>query len=370
MKGKTHRLVTRKAFSLIEEMCDGIEIGNSEAMETVAQANSDTDNMLDLEFIDVESRKDNPHEDGGSGVNDDEARHKKGSRSFTAYNHFIDIKKADVHGVVPGIFDDYDGYAYRRGSAQYDQHQKGEEAASEFTEWAAAEVLDKMLDAGVMYWHNDQYVHVNGNKWYRGDECSSSTERYSYYREHGIYDSLQAELAARFPTAKNTGQKDHGVPYSVFMPLDNLGRYWYGQFIATGDVIHLGPLMRHLLDEDDDSFMETRPLRQKIVEKTIDLFVLAAAMSTLVLIKANQEGLCAKYGKVCTPDVMLAYQDKVQDSQDFQHFVGNRNSRELHLPDCRWVGLMSVKNRIEFLSLAQAIEAGFNGCFHCMNEYD
>jgi len=50
--------------------------------------------------------------------------------------------------------------------------------------------------------------------------------------------------------------------------------------------------------------------------------------------------------------------------------VGNRNSKELHLPECIWVSKMTQKNKIAYDKVSRAINSGFNGCRFCLPEYD
>ena len=43
------------------------------------------------------------------------------------------------------------------------------------------------------------------------------------------------------------GEPGTGVPYSVFFPVDNLARYWYGAFLKRPErVKYLGPIMHAL----------------------------------------------------------------------------------------------------------------------------
>ena len=82
-------------------------------------------------------------------------------------------------------------------------------------------------------------MHAPGQPWYR--HCSPSIERYSFFYEKGIYRSLEEESRARFPLADSTGERGKGIPYSIFMPVDNMARYWYEEFLRTGDWLALGP---------------------------------------------------------------------------------------------------------------------------------
>ena len=106
-----------------------------------------------------------------------------------------------------------------------------------------------------MYWFNDEYVHALCHSWYRG--CSPSVERYSFPTR---YQTVREELAARFPVAASTGSRRKGIPYSVFMPVDNMARYWYGRFVATRDPRALGPVM--LVDDEYHSKPATEEMER------------------------------------------------------------------------------------------------------------
>ncbi|MEM3137905.1 MAG: hypothetical protein QW760_05255, partial [Thermofilaceae archaeon] len=161
--------------------------------------------------------------------------------NHSPFNHFIDINKG------PGIFDDFDGYSYLRGSASRGHYEKVPRFG-----------IEGGRDAWVNFWFNDEYVHAPGQDWYRG--CSPSISRYSFFYERGVYSSLEEESRARFPLADSIGIaienytiefnafRRKGVPYSVFMPVDNLARYWYEEFLRSGDWLALGPVMHAIQD--------------------------------------------------------------------------------------------------------------------------
>lgn len=236
MNEKSHLLATR-----LSARFSGLRLGRS-AVERLARASEATDYFKDLEFVDVNFGRDDPHR-REPGVVNDAAHHVLDQRTLTAFNHFIDIKKG------PGRFDDYDGYSYHRGSAHGEQFQPASEVAGRW-EYLLARLTGFKVDEGIQYWLNDEYVHAPGRKWYRG--CSPSLERYSFPRDARRYPGKRAELAARFPLTERRGQKGRGVPYSVFMPLDNLARYWWGQFqrrLRQADRIEaLGPVMHAVQD--------------------------------------------------------------------------------------------------------------------------
>ncbi len=237
MNGSSHNKLTQKIIDLVSAL-EGENIVLKDApvsiyRDLLGQSNKQTDDMHDLEFVDVDMGKDDPHvseffEDS------DEAHYTeviklKGivdiNENFTSYNHFIDIKKG------PGLFDDFDGYSYNKGSAKSEQYES---------------TYGMKLDAGIMYWFNDEYVHAPGREWYRN--CSPSVFRYCFFNEKGIYSDKYQELKNRFPLADNTGKKGKGIPYSVFMPVDNLGRYWYESYLLSGNPSHLGRVLHAVQD--------------------------------------------------------------------------------------------------------------------------
>jgi hypothetical protein len=233
MNEKSHLLATH-----LSARVSGLRLGRT-ASERLARASEATDFYQDLEFVDVNFGRDDPHREEPGKLND-QAHHVVDQRTLTAFNHFIDIKKG------PGRFDDYDGYSYYRGSAQGEQFQPASNLVSRW-EYIFASLTGFKVDEGIQYWLNDEYVHAPGRKWYRN--CSPSLERYSFPQDLGHYPGKRAELAARFPLTERQGQKGRGVPYSVFMPLDNLARYWWGRWQRRPDRIELlGPVLHAVQD--------------------------------------------------------------------------------------------------------------------------
>lgn len=249
MKGESHRKVTGKAF----EILPGVDRANPlyKSRTAVAREAAEVDNYLDLEFVDVEglsgSPRDDPHKDEKWPLVADDIPHKtfRGS-SLTAFNHFIDIKKG------PGLFDDYDGYSYRKGSASRDEYQTMESATRDPAEklllafFSALAPSTEKVDAAINWWFNDEYIHALGQKWYRG--CSTSVESYSFPEDRGTYRTKEAELKKRFPLADSVGDRGKGIPYSVFMPVDNMARYWYLSFMVSKSPLELGPVMHAIQD--------------------------------------------------------------------------------------------------------------------------
>jgi hypothetical protein len=263
MNKSSHRRVTEKAFDFWSQVNAGapstawqnILWSNKEAVAIEART---VDEYEDLEFIDVEGGifdhgRDNPH--SGLEVWPADIPHYKeklSGRPLTAYNHYIDIKKG------AGQFDDYDGYSYKKGSASTDQHQSLVDAAQYSVDGFLgflAELASYLpgagsykLDEGIAEWLDDEYVHAPGQQWYRCRRCSPALERYSFPQDRGVYGSQEEELKARFPLAQSTRATGKGVPYSVFMPVDNMARYWYAHFLGTRDPIALGPVMHAIQD--------------------------------------------------------------------------------------------------------------------------
>ena len=51
-------------------------------------------------------------------------------------------------------------------------------------------------------------------------------------------------------------------------------------------------------------------------------------------------------------------------------YVGNMRSRELHEICCSWEKLMWPWNRRSFDTAEDALTAGYNGCAHCLPDYN
>jgi len=190
---------------------------SSGLIERIAWESLSPDFFRDLEFVDVDFSLDDPH-DTSVLKNDDEATYStKGDPflgtlfalfgaphgNFTSYNHFINIGSYGM-----SRFDDFDGYSYQFIREFGKQYQTD------------AKLLGKALDEGAVSYYNDEYVHAPGQQWYDG--CSPSVERYSFPTR---YPGSVEESKARFPLAKNVGSENCGIPYSVFMPVDNMATH-------------------------------------------------------------------------------------------------------------------------------------------------
>jgi hypothetical protein len=160
MKKTGHLKVTKKAFDLLRDV-DASNPLLKDQGKVIREAWK-IDEIDDLEFVDVEggwfgSGRDDPH-DSSAWDDDDEAHYEYDGRNFTAFNHFIDIKKGG------GIFDDYDGYSYRKGSASRDEYQDADEVAEGFWANLFATLSGKKVDEGINWWFNDEYVHAPGHR--------------------------------------------------------------------------------------------------------------------------------------------------------------------------------------------------------------
>lgn len=236
--------------------------------DSVAFETGNCDWQNDLELIDVQGGvgsggRDNPHRDEWDAV-DDEAHYESQGHNFTCFSHFIDLRKG------PGVFDDYDGYSYSRGSASRDQHEVA--GVPDWGEDTYKELLTNLAkshfktDEGLAYWFNDEYVHAPGHEWYRPGKCSPALERYAHtalwgaggardHRGRGPDDpamqtfaNVEQECIARFPTAASIGLDGRGYPFSVFMPVDNLALANWNDFLTTGSDGALGCVLHACQD--------------------------------------------------------------------------------------------------------------------------
>jgi hypothetical protein len=219
MNAKSHRKVTLEVFSLLASQGRTVL---PRFAATAANEAVQTDYYKDMEIVDVDYDSDNPHKSSILTI-DDDPHYAVGNHNMTAFNHFIDIKKG------PGIFDDFDGYSYRKGSASKGQFMPATKAKETWFPAFVDKVVRRLgfgLDDAINGYLLDEYVHAPGQKWYR--HCSPAISRYSNYKEKGRYKSAEDESKARFPrvtfSSRPTGSivRGRGVPYSVFMPVDNL----------------------------------------------------------------------------------------------------------------------------------------------------
>jgi hypothetical protein len=52
------------------------------------------------------------------------------------------------------------------------------------------------------------------------------------------------------------------------------------------------------------------------------------------------------------------------------YYLGNRRSKELHWPTCRWAKRMHPSNRQYFSTPEKALQLGYNGCSFCQTYWD
>ena len=86
----------------------------------------------------------------------------------------------------------------------------------------------------------------------------------------------------------------------------------------------------------------------------------------------NSFGKCEiklwKYENAVIQTVTTARNENIQTNEtaveyDEGTYIGNKNSKKLHRPDCHT--LPAEKNRVEFTSRADAINAGYSPCGNC-----
>jgi hypothetical protein len=231
-----------------------MDSGSFNTLKSAAALESQvTDYRNDVEFVNVNASaigpltqggRDDPHDVNGSLLEiEDDPAYEIGKMHFTTFNHFIDIRKG------PGLCDDYDGYSYHRGSGSVGEYQ----TVAQLTEdtFYLREVLGSIpaslkADEGIMRWLDDQYVHAPGHEWYR--DCSPAVARYSRYSEKGTFKSVAEEAKDRFPLAKYFGATGCGIPFSVFLPVDNMARYSFNEYKLNQRVSHLGQIFHAVQD--------------------------------------------------------------------------------------------------------------------------
>ena len=204
MKINSHRLLTSLAF----ELTTAVTPLSFDRVKT-SNWSGDVDTRDDMELVQVrgifgDRSRDDPHS-FNLAINDRATSSTKDILDisafypplhWTAMNHYIDIPKGE------GTFDDYDGYAYHNGSACDCTHEK---------------VGGVPVDEAIAAILSTSYVHAPGRRWYRG--CSKAVSRYS----------REQDVSARFPLAGSRPGEDKGVPYSVFIPVDNIAAFWFSQ---------------------------------------------------------------------------------------------------------------------------------------------
>jgi len=244
MYRSSHEKVTDKVFDILETLDTHSSIVNDR--DEIVHEAGETDSYEDLEFVLVlggigSGGRDDPHRHDLIAINDMPLK-KIGDKNITSFNHYIDIRKDGE-----GHFDDYDGYSYKKGSASKGEHQNVSDLIPNYWIKAFVKDFDLKVDKGFSIALSRMYVHAPGRKWYK-NECSPAIERYSFFEDKGIYPNAKAEAKKRFPLAGRLTSPKIGVPNSVFMPVDNLARYWYMRYKADPVPKYLGPVMHAIQD--------------------------------------------------------------------------------------------------------------------------
>jgi subtilisin family serine protease len=50
--------------------------------------------------------------------------------------------------------------------------------------------------------------------------------------------------------------------------------------------------------------------------------------------------------------------------------IGNRRSKEMHRAWCSWARRMADHNKVHFMTVEEGLDAGYNGCWYCLRQYD
>ena len=50
-------------------------------------------------------------------------------------------------------------------------------------------------------------------------------------------------------------------------------------------------------------------------------------------------------------------------------FLGNTNTKEVHLANCTWAHLVGPRHKTAFGTIERALDRKFNGCRFCLPEY-
>lgn len=172
MNSATHEQLTRLALDLLAQGDWAPEAGQLQLIKSdefrngVLQGAEEADYMTDVCLVDVDYGLDDPHADNGFWTNDDHSHYSSVGRFATSLNHMIDIRKG------PGVFDDFDGYSYWRGSASTEQYQD----AAEVMDLSGVEIawlwshgwskVDAALNMDYARALGDEYVHAPGQQWY------------------------------------------------------------------------------------------------------------------------------------------------------------------------------------------------------------
>jgi hypothetical protein len=219
MNSQSHRMTTTLVFDLFDKL-EGYDLSFADDRKKIIKMAVNVDKQKDMEMVKVQGMV-------RFRWNDPKNRpkfmpkimHDTPSYSWdvkkdwpflhwTALNHYMDIGKGR------GTYDDYDGYSFYNGSASKIGKDK------------------KMgADGGAAVYLDIRYLHAPGHPFY--DNCSPAVERYSRWFENDKYSNLEEESHDRFPLSPGRPALNAGYPYSVFIPIDNITRYWYEQYVKT-----------------------------------------------------------------------------------------------------------------------------------------
>ncbi len=242
MNGRSHELASISALYVLRRLQGAPDL--LQGLKDICSGSRMLDNMQDMEFVNVWGDMDDPHKDDPwyEAIDDDASRSAFG-RDYTSYSHYIDI------GKQTGIYDDFDGYAYNRGSAKLGDYQSASDLIYSGDTWddivagACSPFAPDTFDAVISWYFGDYYAHAPGHEYYRDGKCSPALERYcwSEYRKHKEWN-LEAECLDRFPQGKD------GIPQSVFPPIDNVGAYWFLQYMSGYSPLRAGYLLHAVQD--------------------------------------------------------------------------------------------------------------------------
>lgn len=95
----------------------------------------------------------------------------------------------------------------------------------------------------------------------------------------------------------------------------------------------------------------------------------ACITNTLMKVLGYSESVRRKLGEFWGVD--WGEEDLVDDRYfEKMQYIGNSNTREIHLPKCEWILKIQNEHLIAFDSIETAIAHGYNGCHYCLNDYD
>jgi hypothetical protein len=151
--------------------------------------------------------------------------------------------------------------------------------------------------------------------------------------------------------------------------------------LPTGMEVNLKILKRLCIEASTDGL-------SKINESTLynEYYVLSGKKSYLRNIKLKSNDNCIAKLEFILPDSIPdgGYEISVAQLVDNlemgrvtqllavgEHpFIANKNTKELHNNNCKWVKKMNNKNKIAYKEIPRAIKHNYNGCRYCLPDYD